>query len=73
MTSQAGQTGQTGLCERCAYRTLVLSRRGNRFHLCGKSNDDPSFPKYPRLPVLQCAGFVSADSGNGRHNNAKDQ
>ena len=27
------------------------------FYRCGLSDIDPSFPKYPRLPVLECAGF----------------
>lgn len=35
----------------------ISSDRGSTFYLCEKSLTDPSFPKYPRLPVLQCAGF----------------
>lgn len=26
--------------------------------MCGLSAEDPRFPKYPRLPVLACAGFA---------------
>jgi hypothetical protein len=28
-----------------------------RFYLCRRSADDPSFPRYPRLPVVACRGF----------------
>jgi mannose-6-phosphate isomerase-like protein (cupin superfamily) len=27
------------------------------FYLCALSAGDPRFPKYPRLPVLHCAGY----------------
>ena len=27
------------------------------FYLCGLSTIDPAFPKYPRLPVVQCSGY----------------
>jgi hypothetical protein len=40
----------------------VESSRGSRFWLCGRSADDPRFAKYPRLPVLQCAGFEAGDA-----------
>ena len=46
-----------GLCERCTHVRRVESRRGSVFLLCGLSATDPRFPKYPRLPVLRCAGF----------------
>jgi hypothetical protein len=35
----------------------VESARGSNFWLCARSADDPRFPKYPRLPVLQCPGY----------------
>ena len=34
----------------------VQSDRGSVFYQCQLSATDPSFPKYPRLPVLHCAG-----------------
>jgi hypothetical protein len=73
MTARTGESGQAGLCEQCVHHSVVLSRRGNRFHRCGRSKTDPSYPKYPRLPVLQCGGFVSSESGNGRRNDTKEQ
>ena len=38
---------------------MVTSGKGSTFLLCGKSAIDPSFAKYPRLPVLRCGGFVA--------------
>jgi hypothetical protein len=42
---------------------LIESDRGSTFYLCERSLTDASFPKYPRLPVLRCAGYeqLSAD------------
>lgn len=48
-----------GLCARCRHVQVVDSRRGSRFYLCRLSATDPRFPKYPRLPVLRCEGFVA--------------
>jgi hypothetical protein len=50
-----------GLCETCANVRIVETRKGSRFYLCTLSEVDPRFPKYPRLPVLLCAGYVRAD------------
>jgi hypothetical protein len=49
-----------GLCERCAHRRDVRNTRGSTFTLCERSRSDPSFPRYPRLPVLECRGFEPA-------------
>ena len=46
-----------GLCADCRFRRLIESDRGSTFYLCEKSTSDARFPKYPRLPVLQCAGY----------------
>lgn len=49
-----------GLCEGCVHVRVVENRRGSRFYLCQLSEVDPRFPKYPRLPVLQCIGYAPA-------------
>ena len=36
----------------------IESDRGSIFLFCERSKTDPQFPKYPRLPVLRCAGYV---------------
>jgi mannose-6-phosphate isomerase-like protein (cupin superfamily) len=46
-----------GLCAACAHVRIVRSDRGSSFYLCGLSSSDPRYPKYPRLPVLACAGY----------------
>jgi len=46
-----------GLCADCRFKRLIESDRGSTFYLCEKSMTDARFPKYPRLPVLQCAGY----------------
>ncbi len=46
-----------GLCGECVHARLMESDRGSVFLLCEKSLRDPSFAKYPRLPVLACRGF----------------
>lgn len=47
-----------GLCAACVNARVVENRRGSRFWLCEVSRTDPAFPRYPRLPVLRCAGFA---------------
>jgi hypothetical protein len=45
-----------GLCDSCAHQQLVPNTRGSVFSLCRRSRDDPAFPRYPHLPVLECRG-----------------
>jgi hypothetical protein len=49
------QKDVVGLCARCRHARIVETPR-SRFWLCDKSRHDPAFPRYPRLPVLACAG-----------------
>jgi hypothetical protein len=53
-----------GLCAAFAHVELVRSDRGSLFYLCKLSASDPRFPKYPRLPVLSCAGYEEYDVNN---------
>jgi hypothetical protein len=52
-----------GLCASCRHVRIIENRRGSRFYRCAMSDTDPSFPKYPRLPVLQCRGY---EHGEGK-------
>jgi hypothetical protein len=45
-----------GLCDSCRHQQLVHNTRGSVFSLCRRSRSDPAYPKYPRLPVVRCAG-----------------
>jgi hypothetical protein len=54
---------RVGLCRSCRASRALRSARGSEFWLCERSRSDPAhFPKYPRLPVLACAGFAPAES-----------
>ena len=61
-----GVAGPVGLCARCSQARAVVSDRGSAFWRCDLSVSDPRFPKYPRLPVLRCAGFARGPEGEGR-------
>lgn len=47
-----------GLCATCIHaRNVPHPRGGAGYWLCGQAG----FPKYPRLPVWQCAGYEEAE------------
>jgi len=50
-----------GLCDSCRHQRLVPNSRGSVFSLCERSRTEPEFPRYPRIPVLECRGFEMAD------------
>lgn len=47
---------EVGLCESCVHSQTVKGKRST-FWMCGRSRTDPSFPRYPRLPVVRCRGY----------------
>lgn len=49
---------KAGLCDSCRHQRIVRSGRGSEFSMCLLSKTDPRFPKYPRLPVRECDGYV---------------
>jgi hypothetical protein len=49
---------RVGLCLDCLHAHRIQSDRGSTFYRCKLSATDPAFPKYPRLPVAQCAGHI---------------
>ena len=57
-------TAGMGLCEHCLHRRLVRSERQADYLLCEYSRIDPSFEKYPRLPVRSCSAFSSTNNTN---------
>ena len=46
-----------GLCASCIHARRTGNSKGSAFILCDLSKSDPSFPKYPRLPIMNCPGF----------------
>ena len=47
-----------GLCAHCAHARTVTSAKGSTFRRCALSETDPRFPKYPPVPVRECAGYL---------------
>jgi hypothetical protein len=54
-----------GLCDTCRHQRLVPNTRGSVFSLCERSRTEPEYPRYPRLPVLECAGHEPRDETVG--------
>jgi hypothetical protein len=54
---ETSELKRAGLCANCRLARRVESARGSKFILCELSASDPAFPKYPRLPVIECAGY----------------
>jgi hypothetical protein len=52
-----------GLCDSCVHQRVVRNTRGSRFSLCERSRTDPAYPRYPRLPVRECAGWEKRPQG----------
>ncbi len=48
---------EPGLCGRCVHARRVTSGKGSVFLRCGRSDTDPSFRRYPVLPMRDCRGF----------------
>jgi hypothetical protein len=51
-----------GLCDSCRHQKLIRTGRGSEFSMCLRSKDDARYPKYPRVPVVRCAGYVGRSS-----------
>jgi hypothetical protein len=54
-----------GLCDSCRHQRIVRNTRGSVFSLCERSRTDPAFPRYPRMPVVACAGHEPAEAAGG--------
>jgi hypothetical protein len=50
-----------GLCASCANSRRVVSAKGSVFWLCGLAERDAAFPRYPRLPVIRCPGYIEKE------------
>ena len=55
--SRAPDVVRAGLCATCTHVQRVPSSKGSVFYLCRLAETDPQFLKYPRLPVVTCAGY----------------
>jgi len=45
-----------GLCQACRHSRRVQGARST-FWMCERALEDPTFARYPRLPVLECRGY----------------
>jgi len=52
---------RVGLCFSCQHARVVHSDRGAVFYQCQLAATDPRYPKYPRLPLVRCAGHKVKD------------
>jgi hypothetical protein len=52
-----------GLCDSCVHQRIVRTTRGSEFSLCERSRTDPAYPRYPRVPVVECPGYEKRPAG----------
>src|SRR5256885_15080854 len=53
-----------GLCLDCENARVIETPRASKFYQCQLSFRDQSFPKYPRLPVVECSGYLRKELPN---------
>ena len=53
-----------GLCTDCRHARRNQTRRGPVYLRCLLAAVDEAYPRYPRLPVLRCAGHAPADEAD---------
>jgi hypothetical protein len=46
-----------GLCSDCAHAKKLKTKIDATIYLCGRAAADSRFPKFPRLPIMACAGY----------------
>lgn len=54
-----------GLCLTCRHARRVETKR-SVFWRCALAGVDPRFDKYPRLPMLECAGYETEEPAAGK-------
>ena len=58
MQDNAPPAPREGLCATCSQARRVTNDRGSVFVRCSYAAVDPSFAKYPHLPVLACTAYM---------------
>jgi hypothetical protein len=48
---------EPGLCADCRHARVQQTARGSTFWRCARAETDPTFVRYPRLPVRICPGY----------------
>ena len=49
-----------GDCLDCAHSKTLKTKSGSAIFLCGRSEKEPSYPRYPALPLSGCPGRTPA-------------
>jgi hypothetical protein len=57
--NDVAEAARVGLCLSCRHVLPVRTNRGSSFYRCGLATVDPSFPRYPPLPVVRCRGYAA--------------
>jgi hypothetical protein len=60
-----------GLCAACCHARVIHSSHDSKFYLCRLAETDPRFARYPRLPVLRCAGYEPAEEAENSSSHPK--
>ena len=56
-----GSSSSAGLCGNCRHAKVNQTRRGPSYLRCLLASVDAAYPRYPRLPVLRCAGYAPTE------------
>jgi hypothetical protein len=59
--NRPGLPAEAGMCGGCRYASVKTTRRSTTYLRCTRAAWDDRLPRYPRLPVLNCTGFMPAD------------
>jgi hypothetical protein len=59
--SRDAESNRVGLCVSCRFVDVITSSKESTFYRCRLSETDPSFRRYPMLPVLTCRGYQPAE------------
>jgi hypothetical protein len=46
-----------GLCATCAFGRRFRSGRDVTYVSCERSRTDPTYPRFPSIPMIRCAGW----------------
>lgn len=55
----AGLGAELGLCQGCRHGKVNTTRRGTAYLRCTRAGWDARLPRYPRLPMQECHGFLA--------------
>jgi hypothetical protein len=51
------EANTSSICFSCEHGNSIVSGKNSSFLQCRKHFADPSYPKYPLLPVFSCKGY----------------